>query len=47
VLRHPAVTGAIVGFRRPDQIDGPLGAATVQLSDADVAEIEAHLTAAS
>lgn len=42
-LRHPAVTAAIVGFRRPDQLDGPLAAASVSLSDGDVAAIEAYL----
>ena len=39
-LRNPAVDGAIVGFRRPDQVDGILGAASLELSAADVAEIE-------
>ena len=38
-LRHPAVTGAIVGARRPDQIDGIVGAADLALTDADLAEI--------
>ena len=41
-LRHPAVDGAIVGFRRPDQIDPiVLAGASVQLSEEDLAEIEA------
>jgi aryl-alcohol dehydrogenase-like predicted oxidoreductase len=40
-LRHPAVTGAIVGGRRPDQVDGIVGAADFRLSDAELAEIEA------
>jgi aryl-alcohol dehydrogenase-like predicted oxidoreductase len=39
-LRNPAVDGAIVGLRRPDQVDGPLAAATLTLSDEDVAELE-------
>jgi aryl-alcohol dehydrogenase-like predicted oxidoreductase len=39
-LRHPAVDGAIVGFRRPDQVDPLLDGATLELSDDDVAEIE-------
>jgi aryl-alcohol dehydrogenase-like predicted oxidoreductase len=39
-LRHPAVTGAIVGFRSPSQVDGIVGAASLQLSDADVRVIE-------
>jgi aryl-alcohol dehydrogenase-like predicted oxidoreductase len=40
-LRNPAVDGAIVGFRRPDQVEPMLAAAGLELSDADVAEIEA------
>jgi aryl-alcohol dehydrogenase-like predicted oxidoreductase len=39
-LRHPAVEGAIVGFRRPDQVDPLVPAAGLELSDEDVAEIE-------
>ncbi len=39
-LRHPAVDGAIVGLRRPDQVDALLAAATLELSDADTAELE-------
>jgi len=39
-LRNPAVDGAIVGFRRPDQVDPILTAATLELTDQDVAEIE-------
>jgi aryl-alcohol dehydrogenase-like predicted oxidoreductase len=39
-LRNPAVDGAIVGFRRPDQVDPILAAAPLELSAADVAEIE-------
>ena len=38
-LRHPAVDGAIVGFRRPDQVDPIVVAADLELSDDDVAEI--------
>lgn len=38
-LRHPAVTGAIVGARNPDQVDGIVGAADVELSDEDVREL--------
>jgi aryl-alcohol dehydrogenase-like predicted oxidoreductase len=40
-LRHPAVDGAIVGFRRPDQVDGVIAAASLELSDEDAAEIQA------
>ncbi len=39
-LRNPAVDGAIVGFRRPDQVDPILTAANLELTDEDVAEIE-------
>jgi len=43
-LKHPAVTGAIVGGRRPDQVDGVIGAAELRLSDDELAEIEAFLS---
>jgi aryl-alcohol dehydrogenase-like predicted oxidoreductase len=39
-LRNPAVDGAIVGFRRPDQVDPILAAAGLHLTDADAAQIE-------
>jgi aryl-alcohol dehydrogenase-like predicted oxidoreductase len=39
-LRNPAVDGAIVGFRRPDQVDPIIPAAHLELSDDDVATIE-------
>jgi len=42
-LRKPAVTAAIVGARRPDQVDGILPAATFRLSEAELAQIEAFL----
>ena len=41
VLRHPAVTGAIVGARMPEQIDELADAASLQLDDAEAARIEA------
>jgi aryl-alcohol dehydrogenase-like predicted oxidoreductase len=41
VLHNPAVTGAIVGARKPGQIRGVLGAAGLRLSPTEVAEIEA------
>jgi aryl-alcohol dehydrogenase-like predicted oxidoreductase len=40
VLAVPGVTGAIVGARRPDQVDGWLEAAELDLSAEDLAEIE-------
>ncbi len=39
-LRHPAITAAIVGARRPDQIDGILPAATLRLTAQEIARIE-------
>jgi aryl-alcohol dehydrogenase-like predicted oxidoreductase len=39
-LRYPAVDGAIVGFRRPDQVDPILGAASLELSKDDIATID-------
>jgi aryl-alcohol dehydrogenase-like predicted oxidoreductase len=38
-LRNPAVDGAIVGFRRPDQVDPILVAASLELTDDDLATI--------
>ncbi len=40
-LRNPVVTGAIVGVRRADQLDGLLGAADLKLTGADLAQIHA------
>jgi aryl-alcohol dehydrogenase-like predicted oxidoreductase len=39
-LRHPAVTGAIVGARNAKQIDDIIGGSELQLSSQEVAEIE-------
>jgi aryl-alcohol dehydrogenase-like predicted oxidoreductase len=39
-LANPAVDGAIVGFRRPDQVDPLLAAASLELTADDLAEIE-------
>jgi aryl-alcohol dehydrogenase-like predicted oxidoreductase len=39
-LLNPAVDGAIVGFRRPDQVDPIVAAANLELDDEDVAEID-------
>ena len=41
VLAWEGVTGAIVGARSPEQIDGWIGGATVELSDADLDQIAA------
>ena len=43
VLRHPAVTSAIVGARRPDQAAANSVAADVTLTDEEAAEIERAL----
>ena len=44
-LRLSAVTAAIVGARRPSQVDGFIGAAEFRLSGSDIAEIEKILAA--
>jgi aryl-alcohol dehydrogenase-like predicted oxidoreductase len=41
VLANPAVTGAIVGARRPDQVRGTVGAAELHLSPHEIAQIDA------
>ncbi len=41
VLSNPAVTGAIVGARRPDQVRGVLGAADFRLTPWELGEVEA------
>jgi aryl-alcohol dehydrogenase-like predicted oxidoreductase len=43
VLRHPAVTGAIVGARRPGQLKELVGAADWRLTPAEVDEIDGYL----
>ena len=40
VLRNPAVTAAIVGARNAEQVERNVGAAELQLTDQEVAEIE-------
>lgn len=39
-LANPAVTGAIVGFRSPQQVEGILGGADFRLSQAELLEVE-------
>lgn len=39
-LRNPAIGGAIVGFRRPDQVAPILTAASLDLTNQDIADIE-------
>lgn len=45
VLRHPAVTGAIVGARKPGQLKELIGAADWRLTLAEIDEIDAFLKA--
>lgn len=47
VLRHPAVTGAIVGARNAKQVEGVVGAADLNLSAGDLTEIEGAVAAMS
>jgi aryl-alcohol dehydrogenase-like predicted oxidoreductase len=42
-LRHPAVTAAIVGGRTAAQVEGTAGAASLTLSEREIAEIETFL----
>lgn len=44
-LKHPAVTAAIVGARRADQVDGIIDGGNIQLGDSDLAEIEQFMQA--
>ncbi len=44
-LNNPAVTGAIVGLRRADQVEGVVGALSFRLAPGEVSEIEAFFTA--
>ena len=43
-LRQPAVTAAIVGVRKPGQLNELIGAAEWRLSVAEVDEVERFLT---
>ncbi|MBY0461015.1 MAG: aldo/keto reductase, partial [Gemmataceae bacterium] len=45
VLRHPAVTGAIVGARKPGQLKELVGAADWRLTPAEVDELDSFLKA--
>jgi aryl-alcohol dehydrogenase-like predicted oxidoreductase len=47
VLRHPAVTAAIVGMRSSEQAKGVMGALDFRLSAEEIAEIDSSLTAAA
>ncbi len=43
MLRHPAVTAAIVGARKPGQLKELIGAADWRLTPAEETEIETFL----
>jgi aryl-alcohol dehydrogenase-like predicted oxidoreductase len=45
-LRHPGVTGAIVGARKPEQVNELVSAGVIQLADADLRQISALAEAA-
>jgi aryl-alcohol dehydrogenase-like predicted oxidoreductase len=38
-LHDPAITAAIVGARRPDQVDGTIAAASFELTDGEYREV--------
>jgi aryl-alcohol dehydrogenase-like predicted oxidoreductase len=46
-LRLPAVTGAIVGLRRAEQVSGIVGAAEFRLSPEEIREVASFLENAS
>jgi phosphoglycerate dehydrogenase-like enzyme len=39
-LRNPAVTAAIVGARKPEQVDDMVSAAEIRLTESDLKEVE-------
>ena len=43
-LRNPAVTGAIVGARKPEQVNDSAKAATIRLTGEELNELEAELS---
>ena len=47
VLRHPAITGAIVGARNAKQAEGVMRAGELELTPEEIAEIEGAATAAT
>jgi aryl-alcohol dehydrogenase (NADP+) len=44
VSRHPAVTAPIVGFTKPHHLDDAVASLDVQLTDEEVARLEAPYT---
>jgi aryl-alcohol dehydrogenase-like predicted oxidoreductase len=47
VLRHPAITGAIVGARNAKQAEGVMGAGDLKLTAEEISEIEGAASAAT
>ena len=47
MLRHPAITGAIVGARNAKQAEGVMRAGDLKLSADEIAEIEGAAAAAT
>jgi len=47
VLRHPAITGAIVGARNANQVEGIMRAGELKLTPNEIAEIEGAAVAAA
>jgi aryl-alcohol dehydrogenase-like predicted oxidoreductase len=46
-LRNPAVTAAIVGLRRPEQVSGIIGAGEFRLSSEEIGEIDSFFNSAA
>lgn len=46
-LRNPLVSGAIVGFRRPEQVEGIVAAGDLELGDEEVAFVEGEAAASA
>jgi aryl-alcohol dehydrogenase-like predicted oxidoreductase len=46
-LRHPAVTGAIVGARRPSQVDGIYPTITFRLSPEEIDQLNGMISVKS
>ncbi|NTW51113.1 MAG: aldo/keto reductase [Chlorobiaceae bacterium] len=44
-LRHPGVSGAIIGGRSAAQVEGVVGAGALRLNEGEIAEIEAFVSA--
>lgn len=42
-LLNPAITGTIIGLRRPDQVDGVAHSAGIQLTDDNIQSIKTYM----